>query len=122
MNTDYIRRINNQKREHSACPFASGYSGLSDFAFLANAFDNLSDADLEPYLNLIDSMRQTHIECISCSAKILAFCEIFTSGRHLPQAARYRDEYETSYKINRTNRDFRAEVREYIEKGEDAST
>lgn len=122
MNTDYIRRINNQKREHSRCPFASGYSGLSDFTFLAHAFENLSDANLEPYLDLIDSMRQTHVECISCSAKILAFCEIFTSGRNLSQAGRYREEYEANYKINRTNRDFRTEVREYIEKGEDAST
>ena len=122
MNTDYIRRINNQKREHSACPFASGYSGLSDFAFLAHTFESLSDADLEPYLDLIDSMRQTHVECISCSAKILAFCEIFTSGRSLTQAGRYREEYEANYKINRTNRDFRAEVREYIEKGKDTST
>lgn len=122
MNTDYIRRINNQKREHSVCPFASGHSGFSDFAFLANAFENLSDTELLPYLDLIDSMRQTHVECISCSAKILAFCEIFTSGRHLAQAVTYRNEYETNYKINRTNRDFRAEVREYIEKEEDAST
>ncbi len=122
MNTDYIRRINNQKREHSVCPFASGHSGFSDFLFLANAFENLSNTELEPYLDLIDSMRQTHAECFSCSAKILAFCEIFTSGRSLPQAGRYREEYEANYKVNRTNRDYRAEVREYIEKGEDAST
>jgi len=114
MNSDYIRRINNQKREYSPCPFSSGRSGLSDFAFLANAFGNLSDTEIEPYLDLIDSMRQTHADCFSCSAKILAFCEIFTSGRHLPQAERYHNEYEANYKINRFNRDYRSEVLAHV--------
>ncbi|MGJ8641812.1 MAG: hypothetical protein ACSHX9_00260 [Luteolibacter sp.] len=121
MNSDYIRRITNQKREYTPCPFSSGGGGLSDFLFLANAFENLSDDELEPYFGLIDSMRQTHVECISCSAKILAFCEIFTCGRNLPQAREYTNEYETKYITNRFNRDYRAEVYDYIEEQKDAS-
>lgn len=121
MDTDYIRRINNQKREHSPCPFSAGRSGLSDFVFLANAFQSLSDTELQPYLDLIDAMRQTHADCLSCSAKILAFCEIFAAGRSLTQAARYHDEYEKTYKINRSGRDYRAEVRGCIEGGKSAS-
>lgn len=116
MNTDYIRRINNHKREHAMCPFASGRSGLSDFAFLADAFQDISDTELQPYLDLIDAMRSSHSDCLSCSAKILAFCEIFTAGRILPQAARYHEEYEKNYLNNRSGRDYRAEVRAYIEK------
>jgi hypothetical protein len=120
MNTDYIRRINNQKREHSHCSFATGHAGLSDFAFLANAFEGLSDAELEPYLDLIDAMRRTHEGCFSCSAKILAFCEIFAAGRNLPRAASYREEYEAGYKINRCDRDYRDEVRACVERLKDS--
>jgi hypothetical protein len=80
------------------------------------AFEGLADHEIEPYLHLIDAMRETHSGCAPCSAKILAFCEIFTSGRSLPQMESYRLEYESKFKNNREDRNFRAEARSYIER------
>ena len=115
IDTDTLRRINNHRHEYCTHPFERGAVGLLDFAILAERFLTFDDADLSDCLDLIDEIAAGHADCLSCHAKILAFCEIFTAKR-LPE--RYKN-YQEAYNqlvIHRRNRerDYRAEVRDIV--------
>ena len=113
IDSDTLRRINNQRREYCTHPFERGAVGLYDFAVLANRFPTFNNADLSDCLNLIDQIALDHEDCLSCHANILAFCEIFTSKRLPERHKKYHEAYNQLI-IHRRNpeRDYRAEVRD----------
>ncbi|TLD70598.1 hypothetical protein FEM03_12840 [Phragmitibacter flavus] len=108
---DILRRIRNQRREHTPHPFKSGGAGLDDFVILHTLFNNVSDADLNLYLDEIDLVGLGHSDCISCSAKIAVFCEIFTRERLEDRNALYEKIYDDIVKCSQsTDRNFKEEV------------
>ena len=115
IDSDTLRRINNQRREHCTHPFETRAVGLDDFAILANRFRTFDDADLSDCLNLIDQIAKDHEDCLSCQAKILAFCEIYSSKR-LPERYKTYQEAYNQLVVHRRNpeRDYRAEVRDIV--------
>jgi hypothetical protein len=113
LDKDTLRLINNQRREYAPHPFKR--PGLEDFSILFSRFKKITDQELVQYLDLIDGMRGGHIECDSCTGKILAFCELFTADRLPERHEAYRAEYERITKDSRNeDRDYRAEIKEVV--------
>jgi hypothetical protein len=112
VDNDTRRRINNHNREHYPHPFKAFGSGCSDFVVLFSRFRNFDDRKLEEALDLIDSVLSGHTDCLSCSAKILAFCEAFTRDR-LPQR---HEQYKSKFNewTVGAERDYRREIEEMI--------
>lgn len=90
MGTSEIRRlIRNQSEEHSLHSFRAGGAGMADFARLAPVLRSLPTVELGRWMLLIEKMRTGHAYCPPCSAKILAFCVIFTRERLRGLSERY---------------------------------
>lgn len=117
LDTDTLRRINNQRRDYVVHPFRVGGAGLEDFAELVPRFTRIDENELSDYLNLIDEVSAGHNDCSTCLAKILAFSELFTENRFPDRHNEYRKKYETLIRAARDqSRDYRAEVRRAVEK------
>ena len=85
MTSNEIRRlINNQKAEHVSHAFRAGGAAMSDFNRLYPVLRTMPRAKCAFWLRLIDKMRVGHEACPACSAKILAYCVLYTQGR-LPE-------------------------------------
>lgn len=112
LDDDTRRRINNHKREHFPHPFRSFGSGCSDFVVLFSRFCDFEDKKLGEALDLIDSMLAGHSDCLSCSAKILAFCEAFTLDRLPRRHAQYKTKYNEW--TAKAERNYRQEIEEMI--------
>lgn len=111
LSRDLLRLITNQKREHCAHPFRSSGVGLQDFASLFRLLPSCSESELVEVLRQIDSMAIGHVDCFSCSAKILAFCELF-AGERLPS---HRLDYTYAFdKLTLAQRDLDRDYREEV--------
>jgi hypothetical protein len=117
LDTEILRRINNQKKEHTAHPFKAGSAGLDDFAFLYSRLQSIDVAELAQYLDLIDKVASGHIDCKSCTAKILVFCDFFTRDRLPERNAFYAAQYRNTVSQHPDQkRDYYQEVTESIAK------
>jgi hypothetical protein len=117
LETEILRRINNQKREHAAHPFKAGGIGIDDFAFLYSRLQSVDVAELEQYLDLIDKVAFGHIDCKSCTSKIMVFCDLFTRDRLPERNAFYAAQYRNTVSQGPDqNRDYYKEVADSIAK------
>jgi hypothetical protein len=113
LDDDTLRRIRNHARHHSAHPFKASNAGSSDFVVLISRFADFDREMLELALDEIDEVRATHSDCVSCSAKILAFCERFSRHLLAERHAAYCIEYQRL--THRVERNYREEVEAMIE-------
>lgn len=108
------RRIWNNHGRYALCAFASCRSGMEDFARLSQLFPRIDDGRLWSYLDAIDEVLASQEHCLNCSAKILAFCEIFAAGKFPDRHAEYQRRYDALVPRRRLiaePRDYRFEVR-----------
>jgi hypothetical protein len=107
-------------------PFKRGSAGMEWFARAIPLVDQLSRQEVETFLvPLIDKLLKHTKDCTLCTAKLLAFAEIYCCRRSARHAMRYWQQYQQcmqkmskgKFKI----RDFRTEVYEavqcYLEQG-----
>lgn len=107
--------IDNQRKDYSPHPFRAGGGGLADFHVLGRILVRLPVSDVSQMLDKIDDMRATHADCVSCSAKILAFCEAFTADRLPERCRRDRAAYEELvHNARDPRRDYRGEIARYL--------
>lgn len=90
------RLINNQKQEHNVHAFRAGHAGVYDFNRLLPVLRSFPPAELEPWMDLIDQMGETHRNCLPCSCKVLAYSFLITQGILPERSAAYKRLYEQS--------------------------
>lgn len=111
---EIMRLIGNARSVHNICVMARNRAGMSDYGLLAHLLNNVSDAQLASYLNVIDEVRKSHFRCPICTLKIISFCEYYSQER-LPSAhQKYFRLYEKWYKKLGRERNFRKEVHEAV--------
>ena len=117
MDASILRLIRNSKREHSIrCALRSGGYGLADYGLLAHRLAGVPDTVLGKYLDEVDGVRRSHLSCISCSLKFLAFCQVFSNHRLPQRNAEYQTEFQQLLREDRSGRDFMGEIQEAIQK------
>ena len=117
MEASILRLIRNSKREHSIrCALRSGGYGLADYGLLAHRLAGVPDTILGKYLDEVDGVRRSHLSCISCSLKFLAFCKFFSTPRLPQRNAEYQTEFQQLLREDRSGRDFMGEIQEVIQK------
>lgn len=90
-----IRRlITNQNQEHTPHAFRAGHAGMGDFNRLLPVLRALSAADLEPWMDLIDEMGETHRGCLPCSCKVLVYSFLITRDILQERSAEYKKSYD----------------------------
>jgi hypothetical protein len=125
LDDDSCRIINNQKKEHSVHAFERyGSSGLDDLTLLLQRFrdEKFPPKNLIEALDLIDKMRDTHVECASCTLKILAFSELFAYQKLQARYSFYSSEYDRWKELeidelmisNGRGRDYRKEIWDHV--------
>ena len=108
MTDDNIQRlINNQKSEHSLHAFAGNRGGMGDFNLLYPVLTKLPAVALRKWMRMIDAMRATHVDCVPCYAKILAYSILFTQNRAPELCERYRELYGQLVAKHYTGRRYR---------------
>lgn len=113
LHEEILRIIGNVRREHNACVMARGRYGLAEFGRLAGLLENVTDARLNEYVDLIEEVRRTH-DCFRCSMKFIAF-NVFFCGDRLPGRKRfYQQYYEHRMEGSSLDRDFMNEVEQVI--------
>ena len=108
-----IRRlITNQNEEYTPHAFRAGHAGMGDFNRLLPVLRALPAAELEPWMDLIDEMGETHRGCLPCSCKVLVYSFLITRDILPERSAEYKKRYDQ--RITRhtppEGRDYLAEV------------
>ena len=112
-----VANHNRLTREHSIqCALRSGGYGLADYGLLAHRLAGVPDTILGKYLDEVDGVRRSHLSCISCSLKFLAFCQVFSNHRLPQRNAEYQTEFQQLLREDRSGRDFMGEIQEVIQK------
>jgi len=111
--SETIRRvITNQNQEHTPHAFRAGHAGMGDFNRLLPVLRGLPAAELEPWMDLIDEMGESHRGCLPCSCKVLAYSFLITRDILPERSAEYKKRYDQ--RITRhtppEGRDYLAEV------------
>ncbi len=90
-----IRRlITNQNEEYTPHAFRAGHAGMSDFNRLLPVLRALPATDLEPWMNLIDEMGETHRDCLPCSCKVLVYSFLITRDILPERSTEYKNRYD----------------------------
>lgn len=83
---------------------------MLDFQLLYPVLRALQGKELRGWMGLIDAMRETHVDCQSCTGKILAYSILFTDEILPQENAGYVRYYLGNISRLRTERDYMDEV------------
>ena len=120
-----IKRII-ENRHTEAHPFKSNSAGMEWFSRMLPLVGQLTKKELDEFLvPLINDLLGKMDCCSLCTAKLLAFAEIYCSQKSVRKSIRYWIRYQecmADMRGDNKDRDFRAEVYEaietYLENGE----
>ncbi len=112
---EILRIIGNARCKYNTCVMARNRHGMGEYGRLARMLVGVSDQRLSAYLDAIDEVRATHLNCARCSLKFLAFCRHYCAERLPERLNAYVTEYDR-YNWRGVDRDFMAEVAQAIRK------